>query len=78
MQGPGILHVHHGDSFGHVRKWDRCSRVSMGASHGTGYRQDQCPSGRTVQKSGNIGHLHAQCREMQLAKQLNSEKILVR
>ena len=32
--------------------------LSVGASHGTGYGQEQWPTGQTVQESGNIGHLH--------------------
>ena len=45
----------------------------MGASHGIGYRQEQRPTGRTVLKSGNTGHL-ATCCELQLAKQLDSHE----
>ena len=44
----------------------------MDASHGIGYRQEQRPTGRSVLKSGNTGHLHVV--RLQLAKQLDSHE----
>ena len=36
--------------------------VSVGASRGIGFRQEQWPTGQMVLKSGNIGHLRVVSR----------------